>query len=52
MKMGLRVGVRWWGGMYEANMRMIERDVTMKEVVKRHVIPLMHDVKNLLNKSL
>jgi len=25
---------------------MIERDVTMKEVVKRHVIPLMHDVKN------
>ena len=35
-----------WGGMYEANKRMIERGVTMKEVVKRHVIPLMHDVKN------
>ena len=29
-----------------ANKWMIERDVTMKEVVKRHVIPLMHDVKN------
>ena len=27
-------------------MRMIERDVTMKDVVKRHVIPLMHDIKN------
>ena len=33
-------------GMYKANMGMIKRDVTMKEVVKRHVIPLMHDVKN------
>ena len=32
--------------MYVANRRMIARDVTMKEVVKRHVIPLMHDVKN------
>ena len=44
--MGSCVGVRWWDGMHWANMRMIERDVTMKEVVKRHVIPLMHDVKN------
>ena len=35
-----------WGGMRVANKRMIEHDVTMKEVVKRHVIPLMHDVKN------
>ena len=35
-----------WGGMHGANKRMIERDVTMKEVVKRHMIPLMHDVKN------
>jgi len=34
------------GGMRDANKRMIERDDTMKEVVKRHVIPLMHDVKN------
>jgi len=33
-------------GMHRANMGMIERDVTMKEVVKRHVIPLMHYVKN------
>ena len=33
-------------GMHGANMMMIERDVTMKEVVKRHVIPLMHDIKN------
>ena len=32
--------------MHEANVRMIERDVTMKDVVKRHVIPLMHDIKN------
>jgi len=29
-----------------ANERMIIRDVTMKDVVKRHVIPLMHDIKN------
>ena len=35
-----------WRGMHEANKRMIERDVTMKDVVKRHVIPLMHDIKN------
>ena len=35
-----------WRGMLGANMRMIIRDVTMKEVVKRHVIPLMHDIKN------
>jgi len=35
-----------WRGMRGANMRMIERDVTMKDVVKRHVIPLMHDIKN------
>ena len=39
-------GWNMWGGMYGANMRMIERDVTMKDVVKRHVIPLMHDIKN------
>jgi len=32
--------------MHGANKKMIERDVTMKEVVKRHMIPLMHDVKN------
>jgi len=35
-----------WGGMHGANRWMIERDVTMKEAVKRHVIPLIHDVKN------
>jgi len=35
-----------WGGMHGANKRMIERDVTMKDVVKRHVIPLIHDIKN------
>ena len=39
-------GYEWWTGMHEASMRMIKRDVTMKEVVKRHVIPLMHDIKN------
>ena len=44
------VGVDGWGGMHGANRGMIERDVTMKEVVKRHVIPLMHDVKNLMSK--
>jgi len=39
--------VRWsWRGMHAANERMIERDVTMKDVVKRHVIPLMRDIKN------
>ena len=32
--------------MHGANMGMIERDVTMKDVVKRHVIPLMRDIKN------
>jgi len=37
-----------WGGIYAANKRMIERDVTMKEVVKRHMIPLMHEVKSQL----
>jgi len=35
-----------WGGMHGANQGMITRDVTMKDVVKRHVIPLMHDIKN------
>jgi len=35
-----------WRGMHLANKRMIERDVTMKDVVKRHVIPLMRDIKN------
>jgi len=35
-----------WGGMRRANEKMIERDVTMKEVVKHHVIPLMRDIKN------
>ena len=40
------VGGYGWRGMHGANMRMIERDVTMKDVVKRHVIPLMHDIKN------
>jgi len=44
--MSLRVGGVWWGGMHGANKRMIERDVTMKEVVKHHVIPLMQDFKN------
>ena len=43
-------GVWWYGGMHGANKRMIERDVTMKEVVKRHVIPLMHDIKNQMSK--
>ena len=32
--------------MHGANMRMIARDVPMKDVAKRHVIPLMHDIKN------
>jgi len=36
----------WWGGMHGANRRMIKRDVTMKDVVRRHVIPLMHNIKN------
>ena len=40
------VGDYVWGGMYGANRKMIERDVTMKDVVKRHVIPLMDDIKN------
>ena len=44
--MGVGDYVDVWGGMHWANKRMIERDVTMKEVVKRHVIPLMHDVKS------
>ena len=35
-----------WEGMHGAIRSMIERDVTMKEVAKHHVIPLMHDVKN------
>ena len=35
-----------WKGMHGANVRMIGRDVTMKDVVKRHVIPLMRDIKN------
>jgi len=43
--MSLCVGVQW-GGMHRANKSMIDRDVTMKEVVKRHVIPLMLDIKN------
>ena len=38
-------GVSRWRGIYEANERMIKRDVTMKDVVKRHVIPLMRDIK-------
>jgi len=33
-------------GMHEANEGMIARDVTMKDVVKRHVISLMRDIKN------
>jgi len=49
-KEGYLMGMSWCfsggGGMHTANWRMIARDVTMKEVVKRHVIPLMHDVKN------
>ena len=42
----------WPGGegMHGANKRMIVRDVTMKDVVKRHVIPLMHDIKNQMLK--
>ena len=39
-------GAVWRSGMHGANMGMIERDVTMKDVVKRHVIPLMRDIKN------
>jgi len=39
-------GVGLWKGMHGANMGMIARDVTMKDVVKRHVIPLMRDIKN------
>ena len=48
MRMSYCVGgtVDGWPGMHEANERMIARDVTMKDVVKRHVIPLMHDIKN------
>jgi len=34
------------GGMHGANLGMIKRDVTMKEVAKCHVIPLMRDIKN------
>jgi len=33
-------------GIHEANSRMINYDITMKEVVKYHVIPIMHDFKN------
>jgi len=44
--MGWCVGDWYVGGMYEANITMIKRDVTMKDVVKRHVIPLMRDIKN------
>jgi len=44
------VGVGWDGhgsaGILGASLKMIGRDVAMKEVVKCHVIPLMHDVKN------
>ena len=36
----------WRPGMRGVNKRMIARDVTMKDVVKRHVIPLMRDIKN------
>ena len=36
-------------GMQGASEGMIARDVTMKEFVKRHVIPLMHDVKNQMS---
>ena len=32
--------------MHGANRKMIKRDVTMKDVVKRHMIPLMRDIKN------
>jgi len=32
-------------GMLGASKKMIARDVTMEEIVNRHVIPLMHDVK-------
>ena len=42
---GKRDGSRVWKGMHGANVKMIERDGTMKEVVKHHVIPLMHNVK-------
>jgi len=43
----IRIGRRKdWTGMRGANRRMIARDVTMKDVVKRHVIPLMRDIKN------
>jgi len=41
-----RLGAMKWGGMHGANKKMIARDDVMKEVVKRHVIPLMHDIKN------
>jgi len=40
------VGDGWGEGMLEANEKMIERDVTMKDVVKRQVIPVMRDIKN------
>jgi len=43
---GWRGNVGGWRGIREANMGMIKRDITMKDVVKRHVIPLMHDIKN------
>ena len=46
MLMSLCVGDEWWKGIHGANMRMIERDIMMMDVVKRHVIPLMHDIKN------
>ena len=46
MEMSYCVGDYGLRGMLGANERMIARDVTMKNVVKRHVIPLMHDIKN------
>ena len=46
VRMSECVGDDEWGeGIHGANMRIVQRDVTMKEVVKYHVIPLMHDVK-------
>ena len=35
-------------GIHRANKMMIERDITLKKVVKCHVIPLMHDIKSLM----
>jgi len=45
MRMSCCLGAK---GIQGANTKIIKCDATMKDVVKRHVIPLMHDVRNLM----